>query len=103
MAMPRWVVDQHNPGMIAEGFYESANDLVKILEERPIGARVDLRFQPIATMYRHYLELTMKSLVQQGMDLQIIRAKDIAKEYGHNLHRLWNQVKAVAIELNDGA
>ena len=56
-------------------------------------------FPPIAMLYRHFLELSMKSVIQDGMELDILETKDVA-EYEHRLHDLWVDARKVIEHLN---
>jgi hypothetical protein len=58
-------------------------------------------FPPIALLYRHFLELSMKSVMQDGMRLGLIENEDVT-EYAHRLHDLWTKTREVIEKLNPG-
>ncbi len=80
----------------AEAF-KSAGD--KIISELARGEDVihpDMYFFPIVYLYRHCLELKMKEIIRLGAVLELISQSKKMQEVldSHNLHALWNKVKA---------
>jgi hypothetical protein len=60
----------------------------------------DLYFFPICYLYRHCIELHLKSIIDYGIRLDIIKSDDKTQKLleSHNLYRLWNKAEYVLKE-----
>jgi len=85
---------------IADGFKDAADQLVDYLASGECIGHPDKFFFPIAYLYGHGLELYLKSLVNDGIDLGILeRDSRIEKLLGtHNLYELWKKVRIILQE-----
>jgi hypothetical protein len=102
LAYPTWMPVTSRNGMIAEGFRASADYVVRMLETEREHRYADMFFNPVTFLYRHFMEVAMKSIIQNGVALHIIPHEDVAK-LGHNLHVLWNKCRKVIEAVNQGA
>lgn len=81
----------HNPSeLYTAGYKEAADALVDVVASRK-GSADSLIF-PIVFLYRQYLELRLKSLLQDGRRLLDQKHK---KEPEHQLLNLWHPVKEI--------
>jgi len=78
--------------LIAEGFKVVADRAVEALERGDEARHPDMYFFPVAYLYRHYLELSLKCLYRDACRFLNgeVDAEVIIK---HNLHKLWNKTK----------
>ena len=85
---------------IADGFKEAADVIVDYLATGKHTGYPDRLFFPIAYLYRHSIELYLKSLMQDGIDLGILENDEKNEDLlvSHNLHKLWNKVRVVLEE-----
>jgi len=82
---------------IATGFKEAADRVVDSLAQNDTRKRVDIFFFPVVYLYRHAIELCLKRLVVDGVELGLLGEDDALKNIlsEHNLHKLWNKVRFV--------
>ncbi len=80
--------------LIAEGFKIVADRAVEALECGDEARHPDMYFFPIAYLYRHYLELSLKILYRDACRCLNCEA-DAKVLIEHNLHTLWNKTKDV--------
>lgn len=80
---------------IVEGFKEAADKVVYSLAATK--ERMDVFFFPVVYLYRHAIELNLKGLVNDGIDLQILKDDQDLQDImaSHNLHSLWSKVRLV--------
>lgn len=76
------------------GYKEAGDTLVNSVADRSGSA--DTLFFPIVFLYRHYIELRLKSLLHDGHRL-LDQANDQKPE--HRLSKLWPKVRAILVEL----
>jgi hypothetical protein len=74
----------------ADTYKLAADELVKTATADPASVIRGDFILPIAFLYRHYLELMLKSLLHGGMSLGKVSPPNDVLE-GHNLHKLWNE------------
>ena len=86
---------------MAEGFKEAADKVVDDLASGTNLEHPDKFFFPVACLYRHGLELYLKDLIHDGMELGIIEEDNEIQELlnSHNLHVLWYRVRFVLEEV----
>ena len=69
----------------------------KLLSRMAIFTRcnIDQLIYPIIFMYRHYLEIILKDLIRQGLNIKGETPDQILTDVlnGHNLMKLWNKFK----------
>lgn len=90
----RWFGD-HTPYAMAEGFKVGADELIRSIINDP--RHPDMFFFPIAFLYRHYLELQLKNITEQGSKLLGIPTPQALQT--HDLDRLWNTAKEVIAKI----
>lgn len=76
------------------GYKEAGDSLVNSVADRS-GAADSLIF-PIVFLYRHYIELRLKSLLHDGHRLLDIEHKQKSE---HHLSKLWPKVRNILVEL----
>lgn len=78
-------------------FKEAGDKIIKELSRGEDLQPPDQFFLPIAYLYRHGLELKLKSLIRIGMKLNYMeRDNKVLKELeDHKLHNLWNYVRII--------
>lgn len=86
---------------IAGAFKEAADKIVDNLETGNNFGHPDKYFFPVAYLYRHALELGLKCIVRDGINLGIItESKTVEKIIkGHNLCKLWNKARGILEEV----
>lgn len=72
------------------GYRDAARCLVKDLS----SLVPEWAFYPIAFLYRHCVELQLKSLILNGHKLL---QEEVTSPFGHDLKRLWTQARAVIV------
>ena len=79
----------------AEAFKGAGDKIIGELARGEDTAHPDIYFFPIVFLYRHCLELKMKSIIRLGVNLKFIsQDENLLKVLGsHNLHSMWNKVK----------
>jgi len=96
-----WLVNFHLDDVIYSDAFKKGSD--KIIEELSRGGNSehpDRMFLPITYLYRHCLELKMKSVIRKGLELDLISMKDdkITEVMEmHNLHKIWNVLKEMIV------
>ena len=73
-----------------EGYRRAADVLVQHVAKH--RSDTDLLVYPIAFLYRHYLELHLKTLIQEGSKLQESQPKP---RHTHDLGQLWQECRSV--------
>lgn len=86
--------------LYAEAFKEAGDKIIDELEREKSPKHPDMYFFPIAFLYRHCLELQIKSIMRLGIQLRLIRDNEELSKIlaGHNLHLLWGKAKAVIMK-----
>ena len=100
-ASPHWLSERSEmlggdyQWAIVEGFKEAADKVVNSLVATK--ERMDVFFFPVAYLYRHAIELSLKGLVGDGVDLRILNSDQELHDIleSHNLHKLWSKVRLV--------
>ncbi len=89
-----------NDILIANAFRESADKIIDELDKGNYNRHPDKFFMPILYLYRHAIELRLKSIIRLGLELSLMQENDkietIMKK--HNLHKLWNLTRKVLSE-----
>jgi len=93
-----WLASREvDDSFFALAFKEAGDKIVKELNRGEDRERGEKFFLPIAYLYRHCLELKMKTIIRQGIRLQLIeknkKISDVLRT--HNLSQLWNALKKV--------
>jgi hypothetical protein len=90
-----WYDKDDRIDIIADGFWEAADVVIAKRELDDDHSHADRLFYPVAFLYRHYLEMVLKSMIEYGIKLRVIERNKNIKEIliGHNLHKLWNKAK----------
>jgi len=91
-----WIISNEYDWAITVSFKEAADKIVDDLAIGKTSEHADLFFFPVAYLYRHSIELRLKELIWQGMQLRILeyeKNKDLLGS--HNLHKLWNKVSNI--------
>jgi len=76
------------------GYKEAGDILVKDVAER--RGRADTLIFPIVFLYRHYIELRLKSLLKDGCRLL---NREHEQKPVHRLSKLWKEVRSILVEL----
>ena len=76
------------------GYKEAGDSLVNSVADR--SGTADSLIFPIVFLYRHYIELRLKSLLQDGHRLL---DKAHKQKPGHQLSRLWLEVRNILVDL----
>ena len=85
----------HDPTEVyISGYKEAGDSLVNSVADR--RGTADSLFFPIVFLYRHYIELRIKSLLHDGHRL-LDRESEQKPE--HQLSKLWPEVRAILVEL----
>ncbi|MGA9379510.1 MAG: HEPN domain-containing protein [Phormidium sp.] len=84
----------HGFDVMAEGYYNGADILVKHVIENGTGQ--DTLVYPIVFLYRQHLELRFKEIIREGW-LLLNEGQDFPKQ--HDLQILWGQVKKIIEKL----
>lgn len=93
MAMIRHDKSNHL-SMIADEYKASADELVDSYLAN--GERALHRMYPVLFLYRHYLELQMKTVLMLGEELSLDPSKDTLH---HKLIDLWNCTKTILVKV----
>lgn len=92
-----WKYPQH-----ADAFLKAAEMVIAAYEDD--RRDMDDLFFPVAYLYRHCLELKLKDLVRVGIDLRFFQEAKVRELLGgHDLAKLWNQVKKLLDDAWPGA
>lgn len=89
-ACPHWYASSNNWSLIAEGYKNSADKLIELVVSRK--AIPDEMFYPVLFLYRHYIELRLKEIIQLG---NRIATGDWDVSHGHDLNSLWDRAESV--------
>jgi hypothetical protein len=89
-ARPHWYASSDNWSLIAKGYKNAADKLVELVVSRK--AIPDEMLYPVLFLYRHYIELRLKEIIQLG---KRIATGDLETSHGHDLNSLWNKAKSV--------
>lgn len=83
----------------ATAFKEAADKIVKELARGGGSQHPDIFFMPIAYLYRHALELKMKTIVGLAVKLELLAEEKNLRSAlkQHNLYSLWNFVKSAVV------
>jgi hypothetical protein len=66
--------------------------------------RNDILIFPVLFLYRHYIELNLKMIIDVGIKWDFFRKEDVEKDRtGHNLAKLWNHAQKLLIDRWPGA
>ena len=76
------------------GYKEAGDTLVNSVANR--GGSADSLIFPIVFLYRHYIELRLKSLLQEG---HLLLAREYKPNPEHKLSKLWRKVRRILIEI----
>jgi hypothetical protein len=87
--------------MVADSFKSAADLVVEELASRERPARVDAFLHPVAYLYRHYLELKLKNVLNGGILLEEISVHDEVIN-GHSLYALWVQFRRLVMQMQMG-
>lgn len=96
-ACVNWCHDQW--GIYADGYKEAADLLVGQVEARAPGAYQDSLVYPIIFLYRQYLELSIKGLLQDARSLQDVDEK---MPFHHKIDQIWLQCRKLLSEISPG-
>lgn len=103
-AYPHWFDSWHRDIAIADGFKESAELVVSSLEEGNGDRHADKYLFSVGFLYRHYLEISMKQIVQLGLRLRILEPEEARHcLHSHGLPILWEKTKKVLTTFWSGA
>lgn len=94
------VIMHPNLTIHADAFREAADMIVDTLRDGQYLFPPDKFFLPIAFLYRHAIELTLKEAVENAIRIGLIDSNERTKEVigGHSLHRIWNILKPAIVE-----
>jgi hypothetical protein len=97
VASMNWLSTWLHESLFPNAYKEGADIIVSYIEEGRLHSHPDLFFFPIAYLYRHTFELSLKHLIQQGIELEILTADDNLERllHCHNLHALWHKVRFI--------
>lgn len=87
---PHWYASSNNWSLIAEGYKNAAGKLVELVISRK--AIPDEMLYPVLFLYRHYIELRLKEIIQLG---NRIATGNWDASHGHDLNSLWDKVEPV--------
>lgn len=88
--------------LVADGFKDAADQIVSALTSGEIPGPPDRFFYPVAYLYRHFIELTLKDILRDAVKLGLTQVDDCVMKR-HNLHRLWNPARAALATFWAGA
>lgn len=96
-----WISDfASDESFYAAAFKKAGDKIIAELKRGEDPEHPDPMFIPTAFLYRHSLELKLKSVVRKGLDLEIVSLAETETKNilgGHNLDVLWRQFKAIAV------
>jgi hypothetical protein len=92
-----WVSDD---SLYALAFKEAGDKIIKELSRGEDLRHPDMFFMPIAYLYRHSLELSMKQIIRLGIGLEFVEENESVRSAlkNHDLNKLWCYVRRVAKE-----
>ena len=90
----RFVYDE---SMVAYGYRDAAERVVASVETQNSPPYPDSLFCPVAYLYRHFLELTMKDLLRDGIRLGAVGVCGMPDRVRptHNLEVLWRMTRGM--------
>lgn len=91
-----WLLTRPELGTRADAFRKAADMVVAGLSEGKYDPfSCDVYFFPIAYLYRHAIELSLKEAIGYGIRLSLIQHSPKLDKIlnGHNLYVLWNKLK----------
>lgn len=95
-----WIANQlSDDSCFADAFKNAGDKIISELAREEDPRHPDPLFMPIAFLYRHALELKLKTLVRKGTELKIkdLSEGDIENALGgHHLDALWRQFRTIA-------
>lgn len=96
-----WIKRHGSDVPLPEAYKEAADIIISYIQEGKINKHPDMYFFPIAYLYRHGIELSLKELVQHGIQLRILEEDEKLEEVmgDHKLYPLWNKVRIVLEEV----
>jgi hypothetical protein len=81
-----------------EGYKEAADSLIEEAIESQSVKKIDTYVFPICFLYRHYLELMLKTLFLKYSKKNHDEKKKLINNAKHNLDKIWKEVKFVLVE-----
>lgn len=96
-ACPHRYADGSNWSLIAEGYLNAANALVRCLLDREVGA--DEMLYPACFLYRQYIELRLKHVILLGYRQ---RKLEQGVPIHHDLQKLWAEALPVLLKQVQG-
>ena len=90
-----WMIESPDVNLHAAAYREAANLIVLALAEGQHSWGYDKFFFPVAYLYRHAIELSLKECISYAVQLQLIQNDEELRKVidGHNLYKLWNKLK----------
>lgn len=94
---PHWMDIFSRDNYLPNVYKESADMIVGHIEKGEIQGNTSIFISPIAYLYRHSFELSLKKIISQGIELEILELDDNLKDLlgNHKLYPLWNKVRMV--------
>jgi hypothetical protein len=94
---PHWMDIFSRDKYLPNVYKESADMIIDRIEKGEVQGNTSIFISPIAYLYRHSFELSLKKLIYQGIALEILEQNDKLKEIlgDHKLCPLWNKVRIV--------
>lgn len=101
LPLTAWVPSElERIGYFADYYMERARDLVQCSLNTGLGA--ENYFYVVAFLYRHAIELYLKSIIASPSSFRTLPEPDqAALIYGHDLEKLWNRARPIAQRLVD--
>jgi len=98
---PYWMDILSRRHYLPDVYKESADMLIDQIEKGNFRGNISVYLSPIAYLYRHSFELSLKKLINQGIHLEILELDDKLQEIlgDHQLYPLWNKVRIVLEEI----
>jgi hypothetical protein len=79
------------------GYKRAADILIERIKQNEFTFDINTLVFPIVFLYRHYLELILKSIIKEGY--AVIGERKNVPEH-HNLYKLWNKANELRIKAN---
>ncbi len=95
--LDNWVKSLGWDSPLPDVYKEAADIIVSYIEEGKLLKNPDFFFFPIAYLYRHSIELYLKSIVYLGIKMDLLREDDRLNKImtNHALDPLWNKVREI--------
>ncbi|MGE3760182.1 MAG: hypothetical protein AB7H97_20625 [Pseudobdellovibrionaceae bacterium] len=91
-----WLHERDKQGLYARSFERAAIHLIDHITNT--RSEIDTFIYPIIFCFRHSLELTMKDIIKEGIELcENLEIEQVPKS--HDLLQLWYLVKKILLEL----